>query len=79
MEEECKHLVPAGQCADCTPRSGGLAAFFAAPVQYSQRGPWFTAGYDSDCDGECGGRILEGEQCRADGMGGWLCSACGEE
>jgi hypothetical protein len=42
-------------------------------------GPWFTASYDSDCDGICGGRIYEGEQSRSDGDGGWLCSFCGKQ
>lgn len=43
-------------------------------------GPWVTAAFDGDCDGtSCGGRILEGEQIRADGEGGWLCEPCGED
>lgn len=42
-------------------------------------GPWFTASYDSDCDGVCGGRIYEDEQSRSDGAGGWLCSFCGKQ
>lgn len=43
-------------------------------------GPWVTAAFDGDCDGtSCGGRIVEGEQIRADGEGGWLCEPCGED
>lgn len=42
-------------------------------------GPWFRAGYDADCDGTCGGSITEGEEIRADGQGGWLCSDCGAD
>lgn len=40
-------------------------------------GRWFTAGFDSECNG-CGDRICEGEQARADGDGGYLCENCGE-
>lgn len=43
-------------------------------------GPWVTATFDGDCDGtSCGGRIVEGEEIRADGEGGWLCEPCGED
>lgn len=42
-------------------------------------GPWFRAGYDADCDGTCGGSITEGDEIRADGQGGWLCSDCGAD
>lgn len=41
------------------------------------RGPWFRASYPGDCNGECGGQIYEGDEIRADGKGGWLCSICG--
>ena len=41
-------------------------------------GPWITARFDSDCDG-CGGQLIEGEDIRSDGEGGWLCESCGEE
>jgi len=41
-------------------------------------GPWFRAGFDSDCD-ECGGLIIEGERIRSDGDGGWLCDECGAD
>ena len=51
----------------------------AAPVPDDGYGPWFTASYDSDCDGGCGGQIYEGEQSRSDGQGGWLCSFCGKQ
>lgn len=43
-------------------------------------GPWFVAGFDSECDGEnpdCD-QIWEGDQARSDGAGGWLCSTCGQ-
>ena len=36
-------------------------------------GPWFIATFDSECDGECGGFIQEGDDARSDGDGGWLC------
>ena len=39
-------------------------------------GPWVTARFDSDCDG-CGNDILEGDEIRSDGEGGWLCDLCG--
>lgn len=41
-------------------------------------GPWFVAGYDSECDG-CPAGIMEGDQSRSDGAGGWLCAECGDE
>lgn len=50
---------------------------FQQPVKPdSTLGPWITASYSSECAG-CGGRNDEGEQIRADGEGGWLCSDCG--
>lgn len=43
-------------------------------------GPWVTAAFDSECDGDmCGVQILEGDEIRADGEGGWLCKDCGSE
>lgn len=42
-------------------------------------GPWVRAGYDGECDGTCGGAIMEGDEIRADGQGGWLCSDCGAD
>lgn len=41
------------------------------------RGPWVRAAFDSECDGSCGGAIMEGGEIRADGEGGWLCEDCG--
>lgn len=54
----------------------------AAPAgdRGGERGPWFIATFDSDCDGDepdCGGTIREGEDARSDGAGGWLCLECG--
>ncbi len=40
-------------------------------------GPWFTARFDSDCDG-CGVLMQEGDEIRADGEGGYLCGTCGD-
>ena len=40
-------------------------------------GPWFTAHFDSECDG-CGGLIEAGDDIRSDGAGGYLCGDCGE-
>lgn len=40
-------------------------------------GPWFTAGYDSDCAE--GDQIFEGDRICADGKGGYLCEDHGEE
>lgn len=41
-------------------------------------GPWFPARFDSECD-TCGDTILEGDEIRADGTGGYACEGCGEE
>lgn len=43
------------------------------------RGPWITATYDGECDGTCGVSVSSGDEIRADGMGGWLCSDCGAD
>ena len=56
---------------------GGRAAWEAAGRE-SDYGPWFPAGFGSDCDG-CGSEILDGDQIRSDGEGGWLCEDCGGE
>ena len=37
---------------------------------------WTTAGSDGKCTG-CGTSILEGDEIRSDGEGGWLCGLCG--
>lgn len=52
-----------------------------APVAEAapERGPWVRASFDGECDGDCGGSLLEGEDIRSDGQGGWLCSECGAE
>lgn len=41
-------------------------------------GPWFTASYYSHCS-MCDSATYEGDQIRADGQGGYLCSECGED
>ena len=41
-------------------------------------GPWITARFDGECD-ECGDLIMEGDQIRSDGEGGWLCENCGDD
>lgn len=41
-------------------------------------GRWFTAAYPGDC-AECGEEIYEGDQIRANGEGGYLCSGCGRD
>lgn len=41
-------------------------------------GDWFFAMYDGECD-ECGCMILEGDDIRSDGQGGYLCVTCGSE
>lgn len=44
----------------------------------SDQGPWFPAAFRGTCDG-CGTEIVPEDPIRADGDGGWLCEACGEE
>lgn len=53
-------------------------ADFHPADESSGYGPWFVAGYDSECDG-CPAGITEGEDSRSDGAGGWLCTSCGEQ
>lgn len=62
------------------PAPYSMADAEAAGVGHGQLGPWVTATFDSDCDADevCGRSILEGEQTRADGLGGWLCEDCGK-
>jgi len=45
----------------------------------TRRGPWITASFDSECNGDCGGALTEGGEIRADGSGGWLCEDCGSD
>lgn len=45
----------------------------------NKRGPWVRAAFDGECDGTCGGSLLEGDEIRADGEGGWLCQDCGAD
>ena len=59
------------QCAHCRPSRQ------VEVPELPDVGPWFEARFDSDCDGPCGGQIFEGDQCRSDGEGGWLCQRCG--
>lgn len=75
------------------PRPGGtsiLADPWTAPVPAmdvengegepdTRRGPWVRAAFDGECDGPCGGSLLEGDEIRADGEGGWLCQDCGAD
>lgn len=50
---------------------------FADPAPVTDQAPYFTASYDSM--GSCGHEIMEGEEIRADGEGGWLCGLCSDE
>jgi hypothetical protein len=60
------------QCAHCRP---GTVLSEYVP---GELGPWFTARFDSSCDG-CASRIHEGDTIRADGEGGYLCQSCGTQ
>jgi hypothetical protein len=69
VEERCEASdLLVSQCAHCRPKPARDTSGF---------GVWITAGFDSDCDGPCGGGISEGDACRSDGEGGWLCRNCG--
>ena len=50
----------------------------AARDDRAERGPWFTAAYPGVCAG-CGEEFEAGTLIRADGDGGYLSEACGEE
>jgi len=87
-EERCEFsdlLKDQCGCAHCKPEllpqpyvPKVVRGRMAAPPRPSVRyGPWITARFDSECDGTCGGEIEEGDQCRSDGEGGWLCEGCG--
>lgn len=41
----------------------------------SEKGPWFIAGFDGECD-SCGSFVTEGDELRADGEGGWEGKCC---
>jgi hypothetical protein len=59
------------QCGHCRPPA-------EPPPPELDVGPWFAAGYPGRCSlGE--ETIREGDRIRADGEGGYLCRACGEE
>lgn len=77
-ELRCIHDMNPADCAFCAKPPPRPAPVFAQP---SGLGPWITAGYSSECAGEstgCLGGIDPGDDCRADGHGGWLCFGCGE-
>jgi hypothetical protein len=69
---ECKHLIdPAEACGTCHPPAG-------RPLSPELWGPPFMASYHSECAG-CGDGIAPGDTIRADGLGDYLCSDCGQE
>jgi hypothetical protein len=73
-EERCGLTeLPVDQCAHCRPAAP------EPPRDPASFGPWFEARFESDCDGDCGGVIEEGDSCRADGEGGYLCQVCGAD
>lgn len=45
------------------------------PEDYNRPGPWVEAQYANTLD--CGHDVLEGDEIRADGEGGWECRDCG--
>jgi len=70
QDERCKHEMLPGQCAECGPA--------AKPVLITlELGPWFAARYTSGQCSQCGKKIYEGHEIRADGEGGYLCATCG--
>jgi hypothetical protein len=75
------HVVSGTELANAVPSAPAPASEFASAATDPRSagfGPWFTATYDSGCAGPCGGKIYEGDEIRADGEGGWLCSVCGD-
>jgi hypothetical protein len=76
VEARCEVTeLPESMCAHCRPP----APEPPEPRDTSLFGPWFPAGHDGDCDGECGSEIEEGDMIRSDGQGGWLCLVCGAD
>ncbi len=63
--------LPVSQCGHCRPAP-------PRPLRPSL-GPWVEARFPSDCDGDCGDEIQEGDMIRSDGEGGWLCQRCGSD
>jgi len=51
---------------------------FDSPNDKDQPGPWIVAGFDGVCS-RGGEHLLEGEDIRADGDGGWECRECVDE
>jgi len=77
LKDQCGHCRPVPLPKTYVPQA--VRGRMAPPPRSSVRyGPWFTARFDSECGGPCGGEIEEGDQCRSDGEGGWLCEDCGE-
>ena len=69
---ECIHLIdPPSACGTCSPPAGAASS----PELW---GPRFTAAYHGVCTG-CGDGISPGDEIRADGQDGYLCSDCGED
>ncbi len=76
LKDQCGHCKPVPLPQTHVPRV--VRGRMDLPPRPSARfGPWFTAQFDSECDGPCGGQIDEGEHSRSDGEGGWLCELCG--
>jgi hypothetical protein len=81
----CRHDLIKDQCGLCTPRTRPApstsdpfgSAVSLEDVQYpgSNKGPWITARFDSECSG-CDGALWEGDDIRADGSGGWEGRCC---
>ncbi len=65
----CIHDLDSAACGTCNP----LVRKASAPELW---GSWFGAAYGGECEG-CGDGIAPGDRIRADGEGGYLCSACG--
>ncbi|HEX5705632.1 MAG TPA: hypothetical protein VFX97_20705 [Pyrinomonadaceae bacterium] len=72
-------VAPGGTPIVADPWTAPLAVAEGDVSDNITRGPWVLAAFDGECDGTCGGSILEGGEIRANGEGGWLCGDCGAD
>lgn len=63
-------------CAYCRPTTASVQRdALTRPL----RGPWFIARFSGPCSGCDSKEIQPGDEARADGEGGYLCTDCGHD
>jgi hypothetical protein len=71
MGEPCIHDLDPATCGVCNGADRRAVA-----TARGEMGPWITARFDGRCSC-CSRTILQDDDIRSDGEGGWLCDGCG--